>query len=178
MTSLEDILHFLKQEKEERMKQRILDIEERVKQREQDMNIIKEMISKGVNSEVMAFIDPVSQRQEKLEDEQKNLQDKVEEMFEMMTVLKKRYLEGPPPMALSKVRAVEQDSGVNMDNSLEMRKIVSSARRTIGLQCIYPVDVSRQMRLNGAKDETEARFLAVKEFLWCEMRVEERCLKK
>ena len=53
----------------------------------------------------------------------------------------------------------------------ELMEIVSAARRTIGLQCIYPADLHRQTRLYGARDEAEARILAVKEFLKCEMKV-------
>ena len=49
--------------------------------------------------------------------------------------------------------------------------LVSKARRTIGLQSIYPEDVKRQVRLYGARDEKEARWLAAKEFLKCEMAV-------
>ena len=47
------------------------------------------------------------------------------------------------------------------------------SRKIIGLQTIYPSDVKRQFRLNGAGDEDEARTFAVKEFLRCEMKMKD-----
>ena len=68
----------MKQDKEDRAIQRKQDMIERVQQREEDMNIIKEMISKGVHAEVLATIEPVCKRQEQLEEEQKCMFAEVE----------------------------------------------------------------------------------------------------
>ena len=175
MVSLDDIFNFMKQEKDERAKQRVQDMEERVKQREQDMDVIKEMINKGVNAEVIAVIEPISLRQEKMEVEYKLLKDQLKEIMNEFTDLKKKC--GIDDQLLgSTVHNVtygdEEDSIEIKEKEIsEVEDIVSSARRTVGLQCVYQEDVERQTRLYGAKDETEARIMAAKEFLWCEMKV-------
>lgn len=48
---------------------------------------------------------------------------------------------------------------------------VDAARRTIGFQCVYPRDVERQFRVHDAGSQDEARWLAIKEFSECEMKV-------
>ena len=62
-------MSFMKQDKEDRLLQRKLDMKERAKQREEDMKSIKAMINEVVNTKVLAAIKPV---EEKLE-----LQEKV-----------------------------------------------------------------------------------------------------
>ena len=41
-------------------------MEERTKQRQQDMEMIKDMITKGVYAEVLAAIDPIKERQQRV----------------------------------------------------------------------------------------------------------------
>ena len=168
MVSLEDILSFMKQDKQDRIKQREQEREERAKQREQDMIMIKEMIDNGVNAEVITAIEPLCQRQKKLEDDQKSLQDKFDEMLEMLADFKKKDSKDDPCLV---DRREEFNDDVIEERTASTEELAAAARRTIGLQCIYPEDVGRQMRLNGARDETEARLFAAKEYLWCEMKV-------
>ena len=66
MVSLEEILAFMKQDKEDRLRQRKEDMQERAEQRKEDMELIKEMINKGVRAEVRADMELVCQRQKKL----------------------------------------------------------------------------------------------------------------
>ena len=162
MVSLEDIFVFMKQEKAAR-----------AKEREEDMKMIKETISKLVNDELLAIVEPMSKRQKKVEDDQKLLQDKFKELLDTVTDLRKKLSVDDPPLGSKDQRGkANGNCTVILDaKPSELKEIVSVARRTIGLQCIYPEDVQRQTRLYGAKDETEARILAVKEFLKCEMKV-------
>ena len=172
MASLEGILEFLKQEKEVRIKQRQKDMEERTEQRQQDMHMIKEMITKGVHAEVLAAIEPITERQQKVEEDHIFLKQKFNEILEVVTGLKKSSDHHPTPNSQLVSVVLQGDLAAVQDyNVSKMSEIVSAARRTIGFQSIYPEDVDRQVILYGAKDETEARLLAVKEFLKCEMTV-------
>ena len=62
-------MSFMKQDKQDRVLQRKVDMEERANQREEDMNMIKDMIDRVVAVKVQAALNPV---EEKLE-----LQEKV-----------------------------------------------------------------------------------------------------
>ena len=157
--------------------------EARAREREEDMKMIKETISKLVNAEVLAVIEPMSKRQQKVEDDQKLLDHKFTELSEMVADLKKKLIVDDPLLCSMDQRVTGKDeifaktiskrdcNAIVDPKPSELKEIVSVARRTIGLQCIYPEDVQRQTRLYGAKDETEARLLAAKEFLKCEMKV-------
>ena len=62
MASNQDILAFLRSEKETREKEKVQEAEIRAKEREQDMSKIAEMIRLGVRDEVKAAVQPVEER--------------------------------------------------------------------------------------------------------------------
>ena len=169
MVSLEEILLFMKQDKVDRAEQRKEDMQERVQQREKDMNMIKEMIQKGVRAEVLAAMEPICRRQEKLEEEQKCLRDKLERMAEEMKNLKVADQE----TAIKEVNDLENYTKIDKDDeNEEKKKIISSARRTVGLFKIKQADVNKHVQL-GSEDENEAMLQAVKAFMVEEMKVNE-----
>ena len=51
------------------------------------------------------------------------------------------------------------------------------SKKIIGLQTIYPDDVERQFCFNGAKDDYEAKMMAVNEFIKCEMKIKDDVFK-
>ena len=171
MVRLEDIFTFMKQDKADRAEQRKQDILERVQQREEDLKMIKEMINEGVRAEVFSAMEPICRRQEKLEVENKHLQDKLNEMSEEIKKLKnqgtKVQTQGVDPP-----KDVGEPGELGFDAESDTnRDIVAAARRTIGLHKIEQAEVENYKRLG--KDENEAMLEAVKEFLFEEMKVSE-----
>ena len=173
MVSLEDIFTFMKQDKADRAEQRKQDMLERAQQREEDLKMIKEMINDGVRAEVFSALTPICKRQEKLEGEHKDLQDKLNEMSVEIEKLKigsfkvqNKGVDHPYPKDVGEAG----DLGVD-DESDTNRDIVAAARRTIGLQKIEQSEVENYFRLGN--DENEARVKTVKKFLLEEMNVSE-----
>ena len=190
MVSLEDILNFMKLDKVQRNQDKEIEKEERAKERKHDMDMIEEMVIKVVQAEVVAAMEPLSRRQQKVEETQDDLNKKFKEILEVVTDLQARYDRHFPPLnerAKNKEDQAKNNSlpdafnkTENDEVSFKMKKSVSNARRTIGFQCIFQKDVDRQRRINGARDENEARLFAVEEFLqWqCEMKVNEDIYKE
>ena len=172
MVSLEDILSFMKRDKVDRAEQRKEDMLERAQQRREDMDMIKEMIKEGVRVEVLAAIEPLSIRQEKLEEKQKYLEDRLEEMSKEIRMLKLKDSEAEKMKGRDSENVEEADNLIIDDEKDETKEIVSAARRTVGLHKINQEVVDKYVK-QGDVDETEARFRAVKEYMKNEMKVSE-----
>ena len=166
-------MSFMKVDKEERILQRKQDMQERAQQREEDMNTIKDLINKVVTEKVIALVEPVTRRQDKLEEELEAIHKQVEQVKEQMNYIKLQNNKSEQREEVKSSRAkevyVEYDEVVDQK---EVREIVSNARKTVGLHCIPQGGVLEKMR-EGAENEDEAMFLLVKDFMQKQMKVNE-----
>ena len=176
MVSLEDIFSFMKQDKVDRAEQRKQDMLERAQQREEDLNMIKKLINEGVRTEVLSALEPICRRQEELEDKQKFLQNKLNEMSEEIEKLKTGGIK-VQTKGVHNPEVEDEVSGLGFDDEKDSnRDIIAAARRTIGLHKIGQAEVEKYFR-SGISDENEAMVEAVKEFMLEEMKVSEELLK-
>ena len=90
----------------------------------------------------------------------------------------KKSLSKQKPMELPEDSSqVEVDSDMSRPETADNNTIseydqsIFIARRTVGLQGIYPSDIDRQFRLAGARDDSEALLFAVREYTKHEMKV-------
>ena len=174
VVNLDDILNFMKTEKEERAKEREIDKEE-----------IRNMISNGVKKEIEENLKPIQEKQSLLEAAQANILDRFNEMAETVQDLKARVVSpcratgpGTTPPAWPAALAPKSGFSGNNDQSgaledQQVSEIISVARRTVGLSRIDTEDINRmkQPHFGGATTEEEARLLAVKEYLKCELKI-------
>ena len=187
MTSNQDILTFLTANQEAHAKEKEEDKKTRAKERQEDRDNILKLIKIGVQKEVKAAVEDVEQRLEKQEKVNEELTKQLKSMIRDMELLKaamvdKQTFPSLPPRPNSdqsarvqaKTSAVSDEKGhssVQVMADQDARESVCAARRTVGFQCIYPEDVEKQFRDNGARSEDEARLLSVKEFSTREMKV-------
>ena len=165
------------------------DKEERAKERETDKQEIKELISKGVKDEVEAAMEPIKERQlqvEKVQDEMqkefKGMLEEVREFRNQITTSSNPNFPGlpQPESSLSSQISSGQVVSVKQSEDTEVKKIISLARRTVGLHKINEADL-RRMRLEqygGASSEEEEKFLAVQEYLKCELKIDSNTLQQ
>ena len=142
MVSLEDILNFMKLDKVQRTQDKEIEKEERAKERKHDMDMIEEMVIKGVQAEVVAAMEPLSRRQQKVEETQDDLNKKFKEILEVVTDLQARYDRHFPPLNERAKNKEDQATNNSLPDafnktendevSFKMNKNVSDARRTIG----------------------------------------------
>ena len=156
--SLEDVMNFMMKDKEER-----------VRERESDKQEIKELITSGVKSEVLAAIQPIQERQLQVENVQgdmvKQFKGMIAEVKEMKQQLKSNSISSSFPN-LPEPRQPEnrktrsnfgEQQGLVMSNQQErgseandhdgkVQEIINLARRTLGLYKIDRADLDR-MRL-------------------------------
>ena len=172
--TLEDIMEFMMKDKEER-----------AQEREDDKNEIKELISKGVKDEVEAVMKPLNDRQLHLEEFQAEMQNKFEDLVEKVMsireqlILSKNQNDSKLPMPLWSQHLSVQSASENQMNSVEVKELVTLARRTVGLYRVDKNDLSR-MRLEqygGAKTEDEEKELAVNEYLKFELKMDTNTLE-
>ena len=191
--TLDDIMDFMRRDKEER-----------VSEREKDKQEIKEMISSGVKAEVTAAIQPIQERQLQVEHSQADMLSQFKVVLEEVKVIKEQFTElkagsnsGFPVLAPSRQRPTQgqqeqventmrQHTGIagssrgTDEEDVKVREIISLARRTVGLHKIDKDDLKR-MRLEhfgGAQTEEEEMMLAVMEYLKCELKMDSDTIKK
>ena len=167
---------FMKQDKKDRLMQRDQDLKDRVKQREEDINLIKDMIVKVVNAKVSEAIEPVKKRQEILDEKCSSLMKKVEELSEEIGELRLRSNDKERGRIIAKDEE-QTEEGMEEYNkvSSEFTEVVSAARKTVGLHCIYPEAVQKELS-SGAENEDIAMLKVAKEFLQEEMHIGEEVL--
>ena len=204
MTSNQDILAFLKSEKEAREKEKLQEAEIRAKEREQDMAKIAKMISLGVRDEVKAAVEPVKER---LDDQEKTCQGLGTQIQNLMTELaglkgEVQTIKDFPNLSVAgasvtrscsmttggdricdkKVIEVDIDTteseGNDNDDRRKVLEICSRARRIIGFQPIEPRMIELQKVAYGAKDTEEAMIMEIKSYLKCEMKVRPHDIEK
>ena len=176
--SLDDIMEFMKKEKEDRAKEREMDKEE-----------IRQMIADGVKDEVRRSVKPLETRQESLEKTQSEMKDQFKDVLvqvkEMKTLLntskissdKTSYWPGLPAPeitpGLDQTPVSSEKEASTHHSDPKVAEIIDIARRTVGLHKIDSSDLAR-MRLaqyGGATCEEEEKLLAVKEYLVCELKI-------
>ena len=157
--SLEDIMNFMKKEKEER-----------AKERESDKEEIKHKIVDGVKDEVKKNIKPIQDRQDTLEQAQVEMKGQFAEMLEEVKGLRTGRSRQDPlpswPSSPSQSDLIGTSTRVGGPNNLDPKgaEVIEIARRTVGLHKIVKDDLAR-MRLEhhgGATTEKEEKILAVK----------------
>ena len=111
------------------------------------------MINKGVRAEVRAAMEPVCQRQKKLEDDQKCINEKLLEMSKEISDLKMNSIGSQPAVKLvnknKDIRISTIDKNQNDDIQDEhngRKKTICSARRTVGLKYINPANFQNHIR--------------------------------
>ena len=156
--SLDDIMDFMRKDKEAR-----------AKERESDKLELKNMISEGVKLEVQNTIKPLQDKQEMLESAQADMKDKFGELCEMVKDLKSKVetpsrTEKVAPKSLKKQILADQLTSPHLpceevskaeDIDQEVAEIIDMARRTVGLCSIDSSDLSRmrQAQYGGATTE-------------------------
>ena len=148
---------------------------DRALEREQDKKELQEMISTGVKKEVEASIKPVKERQATLEGEQENMKKQFSEVLKEVKEIKTQLQVGssnsgsfpglPKPKevqqgfggAYDKPPQAQGEEGLSGDLQEKLRKVSSTARRTVGLHRIDSGDLvrMRQEQYGCAKTEAE-----------------------
>ena len=164
--TIEDLFEFMRKDKEER-----------AKEREKDKQELKELISQGVQNEIRSMINPLEKRVQGMEDKHENVMSKLEDMSEQMknfkVQLETQGKENVRPVMKYPAQGLGDDRQEATDNVDEITRIISLARRTVGLHRIDSSDLERmrQQQFGGAKTEDEEKHLAVQEYLRCELKI-------
>ena len=184
MTSNLDILSFLKADQDARAKEKEEDKELRAKEREEDREHILAMIKIGVEKEVKAAIKPVEDRLEQQEKVNQELYQKINSLIRQIEGMKEDVhlqqeafpaLPEPQVQQHHQVRRGEREQVIRSEDvdSSRMYKedLCSKARRVIGFSPIEPRMLNIQIDSYGAKDIEEAKWMEVRSFLKCEMKM-------
>ena len=179
--SLDDIMEFMRKEKEDR-----------AKERESDKLEFKNMIRQGVKEEVQNTIKPLQDKQEILESAQADMKGKIGELVKAVKDLKSK-VEAPSeiaevaPKPLKKQTLTDQlnilpSEEVSQAEGIDPRvaEIIDMARRTVGLCSIDSTDLARmrQAQFGGATTEEEEKEYAVREYLRCELKIRDETADK
>ena len=192
MTSNDQILAFLKANQEALENDKEDDKKTRAKERQEDRDNIVRIIKLGVQQEVKKAVTGLELRLEEQEMINQKLSQDLNMMVREMEILREKVKNEPlpalPRVTLDQSTNVQVQGVVRMssDNSSisraeedpEPQPDVPAVKRTLGFQCIYPKDVERQYRINGAMSEAEARLLSFKEFSKFEMKVNSEVFDK
>ena len=187
MTSIEDILSFLKADKDERGREKEEDKIERANERAEDMRKIEELIKVGVKEEVNTILKPLQDRLDKQEKVVEEMTMQVSVILKEMETLKTSASNKPDFPTLQHAereqpvqqhpapgqgqQAVQAEGPGRGDQTDRVKQICSNARKVIGLSPIEPRMLEIQMQSYGAKDIQEAMLMEVKNYLKCEMKV-------
>ena len=156
------------------------------KMNEQQCKKLEEKVAEQLNtvkSELTVAISKVSDRQDSMEEDQKEMRSTMSAMQEQLDSLTREKTVSDRSTTANKatfatVVAAKESSGRmpyggDDTKNQEVAEIIDHARRTVGLFKIDNDDLKR-MRLDhfgGAKSEEEEMTLAVKEFLRCELKL-------
>ena len=201
MTTNQDILAFLKADKEQREKEKDEEKAARQRERQEDMAKIADMIKDGVKNEVQTALKPLDDRVAGQEKRTEGLSEQIVKLLGDMEDLKsevkasKEFPALPQPSGGSFARFVagggvtgdgaacdKEAGGVaagitpvfrDLSGGSEARilDICARARRIIGFTPIEPRMIEMQKTAYGAKDTEEAMLMEIKSYLKCEMKV-------
>ena len=191
MATNQDILAFLKAEKEERAREKEEEKATRKKERTEDMEQIKSLIKSSVKEEVNAAVGPIQNELKmqgmetnELRQETIELKAKFEEVLKEVEVLKEtskceHFPKLPSATNLSNLfRArtnptINQTSGVVTDPNhiTKVQELCAGAKKIVGFTPIEPRMLTMQMESYGAKDQAEAMQMEIKSYLKCEMKM-------
>ena len=174
--TLDDLMTFMKRDKEER-----------AMEREKDKQELKQLISKGVKDEVEAAIEPIKEKQVQLEQVQTDMQNGFSEVMAEVKNIKEQLANKGQSQVWSSSSvgqfvgqpyAAEPVAANGVDD--KMTEVISLGRRTVGLFKIDQSDLDRmrQEQFGGAKSGDEEKLLAVEEFLKCEMKFDREAIEQ
>ena len=197
MTTNQDILSFLKVDKEARDKERVQERASRLKEREEDMEKISEMIKVGVKTEVQAALKPMDDRLSEQEKVTEVMGSQIAKLLGEIETLRCDVRTGqefpslPQPVAggiagFGKMGEVYTPLGVGIGpkraeaaySDDKVLEICSRARRIIGFTPIEPRMLDIQRESYGARDTEEAMMMEIKSYLKCEMKVKPSDIEK
>ena len=180
MTTIVDILTFLKANKEAHAKEREEDRVLRVKERQEDMDHILSMIQKGVQKEVKQAVQAIEERLAIQEKVNKDLFKKLEDVMAEIDNLKGSQIvqdynskESVSSEALEELNSTK----VVVTRATEQEELCASARKVLGFSPIEPRMLDLQINSYGAKDIEEAKLMEVKNYLKCELKMSLQKLK-
>ena len=173
-------MEFMKQEKAERQKER-----------EADMQFLKDFIMKGVQEQMETALKPMQEKQSKMEEEQVIMQKTFSNLLQEVKEMKehaRNHEEFPKlhsgrersslvPIGSAKFSSLEDTIHENLGRTVdkesrEKRKIASEARKILGVHKITIDDIERASRISEAKDQDEAYLVGLKEFFKQELRMD------
>ena len=193
MTTNQDILSFLKAEKEARETEKEQERADRQREREEDMAKIAEMIKDGVKEEVKTMLNPLDKRLEGQEKITEGLGVQMKNLVGEIEILRKEIRAGnefPVLPAQSSGLVGEKSRGVSGGDTAQgdgeaedvrdarIKEICSKARRILGFTPIEPRMLDIQMNSYGARDIEEAMLQEIKSYWKCEMKVEPSDIEK
>ena len=178
--TLEDLFEFMKNDKEER-----------AKERERDKQEIKELISEGVKQEVRSLIQPIQERVKSLETVKDEVLDKLKVMSDQIKDIKEQAQERKDetqpvtyanalqstslPRTPSDPNPAPRNQAFNDSEKQKALEVLDLARRTVSLYPFRPKDIEFESK-RGAKDNSEAMLWAVQTFLRYEMNIKPEVL--
>ena len=199
MASNQDILSFLKAEKDARIKEKEEEIVTRARERQEDMLKISAMIKSGVKDEVLAALQPVNERLLEQEKVTQGLTKKLSSLILEMDVLKaeaKAEQEYPALPSWQGSRLANQtqqcingigDNGLGITGGRvgdtrrcsqdriaindNVREMCAAGRKVVGFTPIEPRMLQLQIRSYGAKSLEEAMLMEIKSYLKCELKI-------
>ena len=193
MTTNQDILSFLKAEKEARETEKEQERADRQREREEDMAKIAEMIKDGVKEEVKTMLNPLDKRLEGQEKITEGLGVQMKNLVGEIEILRKEIRAGnefpvlpaqPSGLVGEKSRGVSGGDTAQGDGEAEdvrdarIKEICSKARRIVGFTPIEPRMLDIQMNSYGARDIEEAMLQEIKSYWKCEMKVKPSDIEK
>ena len=187
MTTNQDILSFLRVDKESREKEKEQEKLSRAKERDEDMAKIADMIRSGVREEVDSAIQPVTDRLIVQEKVTEGLGNQITTLMREMETLKKHQDSSiksqSEPTGVSSAAAdcelvVVNSSDRDGDHNRRVLDICEKARRIIGFTPIEPRMLEIQIESYGAKNMEEAMLMEVKSYWKCEMKVKPTEIEK
>ena len=190
MTTNQDILSFLRVDKEAREKEKQQEKEARCKERQEDMEKIADMIKTGVSEEVRSAIQPVEDRLARQEKETEGLGQQICTLMKEMEELKsesKNRQETPNPVSVEPTIALETYADVvgkgsqqeeDREYNRRVQEICNYGRKIIGFTPIEPRMLELQIQSFGAKSEEEAMRMEIHSYWKCEMKIKPSEIEK
>ena len=205
MASNQDILAFLRSDKEARDKEKVQETEIRARERDQDMAKLAEMIRTGVRDEVKLAVQPVEDRIGKQEETSQGLTVQIQTLMTEMITMKDeiKIIKEYPPLPIKDVTTkdalakrfmgtrgvaakVIENSEANRDTAkdeaeqsyMRLLEICSKARKIIGFKPIEPRMLEIQKNSYGARNLKEAMLMEIRSYLKCEMKMPHHEIEK
>ena len=174
MTTISDILAFLKANQEDHARKREEDKAQRETERQEDMDHILSMIQKGVKNEVKQAVQAIEERLKIQEIVNQDLCKKLEiAMTEIANLRNSQVVNDFSSKESIRKEALEEFNSKEevVASPSEQEELCASARKVLGFSPIEPRMLDLQIHSYGAKDIEEAKMMEVKNYLKCELKM-------